>query len=208
MSALADQPTASPGLTSPLEPPPDLPSADAAREFYLYGAVVAANVFVTNAFDFNYRAMWTPSSQTYWTSTAYTQRNSRLTVLLRLVADELRRLRQLRPGWDGYRAVPVTEAAVYGAASLLGRLLDADSEPPQIFPLNDGGLQVEWYAGGDEIDIDVDRTGMAHVLATKSGGLTLVEGSFDPSRPGQAISDLAKYVREFSIWIAEERKRG
>jgi hypothetical protein len=195
MSTVADRLPTSPGLTSLLDPPPDLPSAEAAREFYLYSTDVTASV------------MWhyAPRSEGWMVSGA-PQKRDRLTALLDLVAAELRRIQRLRSGWDGHHAVPVTQAAIYGAASLLGRVLDATSEPPQIFPLADGSIQIEWYAG-DEIDIEIDSGGTVHVLATSSSGQILVEGSFDPQVPSQIISDLAKYVRELSAWVAEERQR-
>jgi hypothetical protein len=195
MSAVADRLPTSPGLTSPLDPPPDLPSAEAAREFYLYGTDAIAPVAWSYA----------PRNEA-WIAGGVSQKRDRLTSLLNLVAAELRRIQRLRPGWDSHHAVPVTQAAVYGAASLLGRVLDATSEPPQIFPLADGGIQVEWYAG-DEIDIEIDSGGTAHVLATSSAGPILIEGSFDPQTPSQIISDLTKYVRELSAWVAEERRR-
>jgi hypothetical protein len=195
MSAIADRLPTSPGLTSPLDPPPDLPSAEAAREFYLYGAGATAS------------AVWHYAHRNEgWVVSGAAQKRDRLAALIDLVAFELRRIQRLRPGWDGHHAVPVTQAAIYASASLLGKILDATSEPPQIFPLPDGSVQIEWYAG-DEIDIEIDSGGAAHVLATSSSGQTLVEGSFDPQAPSQMISDLAKYVRELSAWVAEERQR-
>jgi hypothetical protein len=80
--------------------------------------------------------------------------------------------------------------------------------PPQIFPLADGGVQIEWYAAGDEIDIDVDRDGIVHVLATAQDGQPVIEGSADPQQPSELLNDLSEYVRGFSEWVAEERRRG
>jgi hypothetical protein len=197
MSKLADRrpPFTSPGLTSPLDPHPDLPSAESAREFYLHGVTHFAGSW--------YQAKYHPS----WSYNRPLE-TFRLGALLDLVADKLRRLRLLRQGWDGGNACAVTEAAIYGAGWLLDRVLDADSAPPQIFPLTDGGIQIEWYAAGDEIDIDVDSGGTAHVLATTSAGEPVLEGSADPREPSQLLSDLAKHVREFSVWVAQERQRG
>ncbi len=198
MSKLADRrpPATSPGLTSPGYPPPNLPSADAARDFYLHGmSVWAAGTWLQG----NRHLGWTFNRE---------PESIRLNALFDLVTDRLRRLRLLRPGWDGRNAQPVTEAAIYGTAWLLDRILDAESEPPQIFPLTNGGVQIEWYAAGEEIDIDVDSSGTAHVLATTAAGQTIVEGSADPREQGQLLSDLSKHVRSFSEWVVGERQRG
>jgi hypothetical protein len=68
-------------------------------------------------------------------------------------------------------------------------------------------MQIEWYAAGDEIDIDLDSRGMAHVLATAPNGETVIEGSADPYQPSQLLDDLSKHVRKFSEWVAQERRR-
>jgi hypothetical protein len=196
MSKVADRPPAtSPGMTSPLDPPPDLPSADAAREFYLHGMSTAS-------------AGWWPQPTYHigWTF-SQTPEATRFNALINLLTQQLRRLRLLRAGWDGGSARPVTDEAIYGAAGLLDRILDTESEPPQIFPLTDGGVQIEWYAAGDEIDIDVDSRGIVHVLATKPNGEIVIEGSADPHQPSQLLGDLSKYVRRFSEWVAQERRR-
>lgn len=193
MSKVADRPPAtSPGTTSPSDPPPNLPSADAAREFYVYGMSAAS------AGWWHQPIGWTFSQ---------TPEPTRFNALISLLAQQLTRLRLLRAGWDGESARPVTDEAIYGAGWLLDRILDTESEPPQIFPLTDGGVQIEWYAAGDEIDIDVDSRGMVHVLATKSSGEVVIEGSADPHQPSQLLGDLSKHVRSFSEWVAQERRR-
>jgi hypothetical protein len=130
----------------------------------------------------------------------------RLAALLNSVARELVRLRELRPGWDGRQAQPITPRALYTTVRVLAAVLDELSEPPQFFPLPDGGIQIEWYAD-DEIEIHVDADGKAYVLATTASGDTLVEGPFDPQAPGQIVPDVAKYLKEFSARVVEERQR-
>lgn len=197
MSKVAERrpPATSPGMTSPLDPPPDLPSADAAREFYLHGTSIAS---AGRWYQAKHHIGWTFS---------HAPEPTRFDALIDLVAQQLRRLRLLRAGWDGGSARPVTDEAIYGAAGLLDRILDAESEPPQIFPLTDGGVQIEWYAVGDEIDIDVDSRGTVHILATTPNGETVIEGSADPHQPSQLLNDLSKHVRRFSEWVAQERRR-
>jgi hypothetical protein len=197
MSKVADRrpPTTSPGMTSPLDPPPDLPSADAAREFYLHGMSIAS------------AGTWYQAKHHIGWAFSQTPESTRFDALIDLVAQRLRRLRLLRAGWDGGTARPITDEAIFGAAGLLDRILDTESEPPQIFPLTSGGVQIEWYAAGDEIDIDVDSHGIVHVLATTPSGETVIEGSADPHQPSQLLDDLTKHVRRFSEWVAQERRR-
>jgi hypothetical protein len=196
MSKVADRrpPTTSPAMTSPLDPPPDLRSVNEAREFYLHGMPTSSGGW----YQPNYHIEWTFSQA---------PESTRFNALIDVVAQQLRRLRLLRPGWDGASAQPITPEAIFGAGGLLGRILDAESEPPQIFPLTDGGVQIEWYAAGDEIDIDIDSHGTVHVLATAPNGETVIEGSADPLQPSQLLDDLAKHVRSFSEWVVQERRR-
>lgn len=192
MSKLAERRPVAPGVTTPKLPPPQLPGAESARQFYLYGPVLPVmNCWVVD------------------TSSAYAEPEpvpDRLAALLNLAARELLRLRELRPGWDGRQARPITPWAVYTTIRVLAAILDESSEPPQFFPLLDGGIQVEWYAD-DEIEIHVDAGGKAYVLATTANGDTLAEGPFDPQAPGQIVRDVAKYLKEFSARVAEERQR-
>lgn len=197
MSKVAERrpPVTSPGMTSPLDPPPDLSSADAAREFYLHGlSVTATGISYQVKHDFGWDFSQAAES-------------IRFDALIALVAQQLRRLRHLPVGWDSASAEPVTEPAIYGAAGLLARILDAASEPPQIFPLTDGGVQIVWYAAGDEIDIDVDRRGTVHALVTASNGDTVIEGSADPHHPSQMLNELSKHLRKFSERVVQERRR-
>ncbi len=64
-------------------------------------------------------------------------------------SDWERAMRLLRPGWNSYKAKPITEAAIQAMRKLL-------AEKPQVSPLVDGGLQLEW----DEAEIAILPNGM------------------------------------------------
>src|SRR5260370_12782284 len=130
----------------------------------------------------------------------------RLARLLDWVARELTLLRGLRPGWDGHRAKPISREALYSAVVVLAVILDENSEPPQFFPLPDGGIQFEWYAD-DQIEIEIDGAGEAHVLATATNGEVVAEGSFDPHGPSDLAATIAMLVKNFSAHVAAERQR-
>jgi hypothetical protein len=168
---------------------------DAARQFYLYGASgMEASGWTLQYFPFT-------SGYTYF------RESSRRAALFDWAAKELARLGKLPQGWDDGRAKRITQEAIYGAAWILALVLDADSQRPQFFPIADGGIQIEWYANGDEITIEIDHTGKASVLA-EFDGQTAAEDTFDPQSPGSETSTIAKLVKELSDRVAEARRNG
>lgn len=86
---------------------------------------------------------------------------------------QLQLLVALRRGWDGRRAEPVTELAVQTVVLVLAEVMAGSTPSPQYFPLPDGGLQVEWHAGGHDIEVEVDGDGSLHVLSTEPEGTTV-----------------------------------
>lgn len=108
----------------------------------------------------------------------------------------LKPLLALGPGWDGYRARPVTAEAADGVHAVIIALMRREFAPPQYFPLPDGGIQAEWHAG-DEITIEVDGTGSAYVLAVKATGEMVADAEFDPASGGEtgaAVRDLLAVI--------------
>lgn len=102
-------------------------------------------------------------------------------------------LRHLAAGWDGWRAQPLTEAAVVAALTIAFRLVDGHHLLPQIFPLPDGGLQLEWHVFGTDVEIEVDGSGSPFGFATDATGRTLWAGEFDVEDV-PALANLARLV--------------
>jgi hypothetical protein len=194
MTVLDDRRPVASGMTNKPEPPPELPAVDAAREFYLYGSGAVGTVLWHG-----HRAV---GGLVYYSELE----PDRLGRLIDWVARELTRLRELRPGWDGHRARSITEEAVNGTVRVLADVLDEESEPPQFFPLPDGGIQVEWYAD-DDIEVEIDATGEAHALVTAANGDTLVEGTFDPHEASDVVASVASFLKALSTRVAAERQR-
>jgi len=94
----------------------------------------------------------------------------RQTWLASYMEAQINGLRRLRPGWDGHRADPVSDEAVGSVVRLISRFASELSPPPMVFPLPDGGLQLEWHAGPQSVEVEVDGAGEAHVLATDESG--------------------------------------
>lgn len=60
---------------------------------------------------------------------------------------EVRELGQLHQGWDGHDGVPTRQEAISTALAA------------HAVPMSDGGLQLEWHAGGANIEIEIDPEG-------------------------------------------------
>lgn len=187
MTVLADRGSKASGTTQEPQPPPDFPTVDAAQDFYIYGSRAHSVIQVK----------WQRMAAMRWVDP--------WDRLLEAVASDLARLQDLRPGWDGRRARRITPEAIRSTLEILGRLLNISSESPQIFPLPVGGIQLEWLAGGDEIEIEIDSSGASRVLAESATGETIAEGDLDPSQPGGLIAVVAAFLRELSAHVAAER---
>jgi hypothetical protein len=118
----------------------------------------------------------------------------RLHWLATQVEDQLNDLLRLRTGWDGRRGQPPTPAAVDSAIDVFATV-GADAFPPQLFPLSDGGLQLEWHAGAS-VEIEVDASGAVHVLAADENDQIVINDEMGPGdtqmldRVRASLSDL------------------
>jgi len=74
----------------------------------------------------------------------------------------------LSEGWDGYRAKPIAMNALDVAIRLFFSLIDDLSVPPQMFPLVDGGIQLEWHVANESVEVEIGGDGMAHALAVNA----------------------------------------
>lgn len=126
-------------------------------------------------------------------------------VLGELGLARLNDLLDLPPGWDGSRARPVTDAAALSAMKTLFAVANDRSLAPQIVPLVDGGIQIEWHAGGFSIEIEVDGSGDAHYLAVNAAGQAVVDEEAATSRitdlpglTGMLLEQLSGLVRRAS----------
>lgn len=149
MTQLLDRPSAS---SSTLHVPASTtsPGLQAAEEFYLWGGEGHRQIAIQGPHG-DPRGSWLAS----------------------YMAEQINDLLQLRSGWDGDKAVPPSDAAVRSAMDLLFEVATDLTLPPQVFPLPDGGLQLEWHAG-QSVEIEVDAAGDVHVLVTDDAGVVLV----------------------------------
>ena len=192
MTVLADRRSAASGTTSQPEPPPCLPNVEDAQQFYLAGSYTGSATGQSQWHNVIQGNIWYVDSEP-----------GGLAWVLERVASELTRLGQLRPGWDGRHGKRVTQEAVYATARVMINLLDRHSQVPQFFPLPDGGIQVEWY-GDDEIEINVDNSGEAYVIASSNGDV-VAEGILDQAGPSDLAATIAVLIKGLSTQPGVER---
>ena len=149
---LLDRPVAG-GLT--LYPPRAMtPAGRPAEEFYL----LRADAELDRAIDIR---------------VAEPDGSLRRTWLAEYVAAQMNGLLRLAPGWDGHRARAIADDAVSSAANLILAVADDLTIPPQLFPLVDGGIQFEWHAGPDTVEIEIDPAGRAYGFVSGPDGSAL-----------------------------------
>lgn len=66
---------------------------------------------------------------------------------------EVNELTALAAGWDSYRARPVEASAAVGVAMFLHDHSYHDLAAPQVVPMTDGGVQLEWHR--DDVDFEI-----------------------------------------------------
>lgn len=72
------------------------------------------------------------------------------------VKARLEHLKNLEPGWDGYRGQPVSKENADLAVEILKQIMPSPAAPaPQIVPGVNGDLQLEWHTHAVEIEIDI-----------------------------------------------------
>ena len=100
---------------------------------------------------------------------------------------------RLAPGWDGYHGVPVLPRVAEHALRLLEAIGAHTQIVPDVVPLSIGGLQLEWYVGIYEIEVEIapDCATRLHRECTADG--STAEVSIDDSLD---ISEVAAFFRE------------
>ena len=132
---------------------------------------------------------------------------------LRQLAADLNRLLSLTPGWDGRRALPISETAVRALTAVLVPIMDVPplhvpQEQPDIFPLPDGGLQAEWHAGGEDVEVEVEGDGATYVVVRDASDLVVTEGEVDLTAletTSPSAADEASRERLLAVRRAVER---
>lgn len=79
--------------------------------------------------------------------------------------ERLQQLAQLKQGWDGNGAMPLSPVAVAHAALKAYSVLSAYGKAPSfIAPIPDGGVQVEWDSGTSALELTIGQDGYKEIL--------------------------------------------
>ena len=70
----------------------------------------------------------------------------------------------LDQGWDGYGGIPVLPNVAARARRLLDAFGNHTQIVPDIVPLSNGGMQLEWFVGDDELEVRIDSDCVASVF--------------------------------------------
>ncbi|MEV7136728.1 hypothetical protein [Streptomyces tauricus] len=111
--------------------------------------------------------------------------------------EKINKLLALPKGWDGYRAEPVTIEAGIAMVSVLFSVMDRRSLRPQLFPLANGGIQVEWHVGGSSIEIEVSADGHSGCALADGEGEVEVEFSIPILR--DELAEFRRILLQFSV---------
>jgi hypothetical protein len=111
---------------------------------------------------------------------------------------ELNRLFALPAGWDGFSSDLVTIEAIQKAVTVLVMIADETTPAPQFFPLRDGGIQVEWHVGGNDIEVEVNGVGEAYVFAARSDGEVIADGEVGAEEQEQLLGATRTFLNELS----------
>jgi hypothetical protein len=78
---------------------------------------------------------------------------------------ELAVLVRLEANWDGYGAKPIDKPALALATRFVNAMSSMGLPAPEIFPVPDGGVQLEWAVGPMELEIEIEpgRQGVVFV---------------------------------------------
>jgi hypothetical protein len=115
-------------------------------------------------------------------------------LLLEVAVEAINRLLRMPSGWDGGRAARVTELAAVTAVEWLEQLAPRGVAVPYVVPLESGGLQLEWLAGGQSFEIEVGPDGDVGVLGVDRAGNPIIEGEFPAPDGTTFLNDARKFL--------------
>jgi hypothetical protein len=78
-----------------------------------------------------------------------------------ILAERISELAALVTNWDSYGAAPTDRLALRRAQLFAERMLTLPLPAPRLFPVPDGGVQLEWSAGPVELELEIEPGGHA-----------------------------------------------
>lgn len=91
------------------------------------------------------------------------------------VDNRLAKLSAYTKGWDGHHGEPPRRTVIAFARSILNSVMSPTTPAPAIVPMSGGGLQLEWHAGGLDIELAIYRPREAELSVTFADGRNPIE---------------------------------
>ena len=101
----------------------------------------------------------------------------------------------LAPGWDGYDAIPVLPRVARHAHRFLEAISEHTRTIPDVVPLSNGGVQLEWFAGTCEVEVTIEPDCATHVFIERRGEDGIREFPVDESLDVSRIAPLFRELR-------------
>ncbi len=92
----------------------------------------------------------------------------------RNVKTRLQRFLSYEANWNGYGEQPISRQAVKRSLIVLHRVALGGPEPA-VVPVFDGGIQIEWYYDGMEIEVEIPPSGRISIFMTFPDGSIVEE---------------------------------
>lgn len=85
------------------------------------------------------------------------------------ITSRLQRFLSYEANWNGYGEKPINKQAAKRALIVLHRIALGGPEPV-VVPVCDGGIQIEWYYSGMEIEVDIPPAGRVSIYIAHPDG--------------------------------------
>jgi hypothetical protein len=86
------------------------------------------------------------------------------------------RLRDLSHGWNGYAASAPSDRAIVAARAIVQYLPLGSLDFLSALPTTRGGVQIEWHAGGVDVEIEIKSDGRPECAVDAADGTLDAEG--------------------------------
>lgn len=101
----------------------------------------------------------------------------------RLVIRKVSNLRNLPFNWDSYGGLRIKETAILEAKKIIGICEIYDLEYPQVVPMSNGGVALEWHSQSSVLEIElVDRMNISYSMSINDSD-QIVQGQINESSP-------------------------
>ena len=103
-------------------------------------------------------------------------------------------LRTLAPNWDGYGAPVIDPAVIEAAKSFIARLPESLVSRPQVVPMSNGTLQLEWHDGPKSLELEFESPSSIRYLQWHPQQAIEVEEAFPVTNTDKAV-DLIRWCQ-------------